>query len=224
MTATTSFSRALSRQLLPGCPRPFTRPHSTTLLRVSCNCTSKSARSFSLNHRANLSAAFGHARKYATAVQKKAPATPKTRTATTKKSTATKTPAKKTAAKKPKKKVVKKVKPKVKKEAPEAALRRKERLARSSLRAAALLTRPKQLPFTAFQVLVVQTSSKGVQLKEFVHTASQAYKTLSPEEREVCLCPPSKPAGLTNLTESQPNGACQQGQERSRVQEMGSEP
>ena len=185
MTATTSFSRALSRQLLPGGPRPFTRPHST-LLRVSCNCTSKNARPFSLRHRANLSAAFEHARKYATAVEKKAPAKPKTRAAAPKKRTTTKAKAKKTAAKKPKKKVVKKVKPKVKKVAPEVALRRKERLANSELRAAALLTRPKQLPSTAYLVLVSQISTKGAQLQQIIQSASEKYKTLSPEEREVC--------------------------------------
>ncbi|RVX67869.1 hypothetical protein B0A52_08474 [Exophiala mesophila] len=183
MTATTSFSRALSRQLLPGGPRPFTRPHST-LLRVSCNCTSKNARPFSLRHRANLSAAFEHARKYATAVEKKAPAKPKTRAAAPKKRTTTKAKAKKTAAKKPKKKVVKKVKPKVKKVAPEVALRRKERLANSELRAAALLTRPKQLPSTAYLVLVSQISTKGAQLQQIIQSASEKYKTLSPEERE----------------------------------------
>lgn len=180
MTATLPFPRALPKYFFTRSSRAFTRPQTTSLLRVSCNCTAINSHSSSYKDRVLLYAASRHLRNYATAAEKKAQAAPKARaTSSNKKTKAPK------AAKKPKKKVIKPVVKKVKKPLSKNAQYLNERIARASLRNAALLTEPKALPATAWQVLIVETSPKGSQ-NNLTNTA-KIFKTLAPEEREVSI-------------------------------------
>jgi hypothetical protein len=95
------------------------------------------------------------------------------------------TSGKKKATKKPKKKAAKKTKPKVKKAPSKSSLLQKERKRQSDLRAAALLAPPKQLPQTAFTLVFVEEAKSGGDVKGKAVAASNRYKSLSPEEREV---------------------------------------
>ena len=113
----------------------------------------------------------------------------------TTRATGTKKPASRPrATRKAKPKAKAKPKPK-KKELTEAQVERKKKadalVKRRTLREAALLTPktspPKQLPSTAFQVLLVERSGKGVGIIENSKAISASYKTLAPEAREVCL-------------------------------------
>ena len=119
--------------------------------------------------------------------------------------------AKKKPARKPKRAVKKKAKTKPKsrkakakpkkKRAPkelteEQQARKAKRLAakasrelaekKKTLKETAQLNPPKQLPYTAFTVLVKETASKGVVGKDIVRASSTQYKSLRPEEMEVC--------------------------------------
>ena len=98
----------------------------------------------------------------------------------------------------PRPRATRKTKPKAKpkpkkKELTEAQVERKKKadalVKRRTLREAALLTPktspPKQLPSTAYQVLLVERSGKGVGVIENSKAIAATYKTLAPEAREV---------------------------------------
>jgi hypothetical protein len=53
-----------------------------------------------------------------------------------------------------------------------------------------LLSEPKQLPQTAFSIVFTEEAKKGGDVKSRATEASQRYKNLSAEEREVCFCVP----------------------------------
>jgi hypothetical protein len=184
-------SRSLAKQLLARSARSLTRPASNNpLLRVDCNCGLDNSQPNCPTRYDNLASLFKQARTYATAAGKPV-GRPKQHTGgTAAKRTTTSTkkaaPAKKPVAKKPKKKVVKKATPKAKKEPSKAALLRKARTEQADLKALALLDEPKQLPSRAFQlILVEETKGKKGDVKTSATTASNKYKNLTSEEREV---------------------------------------
>lgn len=187
--------RTLASRLLARTSRSFTRPSPVNpLLRVACDPSANKAGN---NHRgdwSDLALFYKHARTYATAT-KKPVGRPKAHTGRAAASTKKTTPKKKATKKPKKKKVVKK--PKAKKAPSKTALVKQARKAASDLRAAALLEEPKQLPSTAFSVILVEEAKKT---KAFTGTASAAsarYKNLSSEEREVCHVAPSTLCLLT---------------------------
>lgn len=195
MAATLPYSRSLSQQLWFRSTRPFTRPgHSNALLRVSCPCSGHSYSQISHNGYSDLVSRSKQARAYATTVTRTARKTKEAsgRTTAVRKTTVKKSakkPAAKKAVKKPKKKKATKPKPKkprVRKAPTKTALAQKARLAHAELRATALLDRPKQLPATAY-ALIVSSESKGTHdgVREFAARSSAKYKALSAEEREV---------------------------------------
>lgn len=196
MTVAAPISRSLAAQLLARSARSLTRPVSSSpLLRVDCNCGHGKDQSSHHSKYSNLRALFQQARTYATATKKPA-SRPKQHTGrapakrTTKPATKA-TPKKKPAAKKPKKRVVKKATPRAKKEPSKAALLKKKRKEQADLKAAALLTEPKNLPSTPFQLVLVEESkaSKG-NVTGSAAAASSKYKNLTLEEREVRIAPP----------------------------------
>ena len=123
-----------------------------------------------------------------------------------------KAPAKKTAtrkkgaAKKPARKAKSKKKPKAKPgrktltekqkttKAKKAALQKNK-----ELKVQALLDPPKQLPSTAYLVLSVETSGKGVPAIQHAKDTSAQYKNLTPEEMEVNSNPIYLPSLPTHL-------------------------
>ena len=195
MAAALPYSRGLSKQLLSS-TRLFTRSANINpLSRVTCYCATERHRQPFSNEFSTLSDLFNQARTYATAAKPtRKPTASTTRTVTKKRTkTTTKTPAKKKAAKKPKKKTVKKTvkttKSKAKKPPSKTAVQVKERAARADLRAAALLDVPKQLPATAYLLVSVAESKRGLKdVRTLSSAASARYKNLSAEEREVCIC------------------------------------
>ncbi|KAK5054619.1 hypothetical protein LTR84_001510 [Exophiala bonariae] len=196
MTTAIPYSRSLAQQLWYRSTRPFTRPgHSNSLLRVSCTCSGQNYSQISHNSYSTHLSGSKQGRTYATAAAKttRKPKAASVRTAATKKTTttkrSTKKPTAKNAVRKPKKKAAaKKPKPKkirVKKAPTKTALAQKARLARADLRQAALLDQPKQLPATAFTLLLVNEakSAKGA-VSAAAKTSSAKYKALSAEDRE----------------------------------------
>lgn len=191
MAAALPYSRSLSQQLWAKATGSFTRPgRYNSLLRVSCTCSANNQYHTLRNSDSSLINRFKQARTYATAAAKstRKPKVATRRTAGAKKATPKKPVAKK-AVRKPKKKAVKKTKPKkpiVKKAPSKTALAQKARTARVELRSAALLEKPKQLPSTAYTVLLV-TESKGSKgnVTAAASSISAKYRNLSPEEREV---------------------------------------
>jgi outer membrane biosynthesis protein TonB len=129
----------------------------------------------------------------AAGVPKKAPA--KKAPAKTKRATTTRKP----AAKKPGRKAKSKPKPKpapkrkVLTERQKAAREKKQASEKKKdLRKIALLDAPKQLPSTAYIVLSVESSGKGMSVTQHAKDVSAQYKTLSPEEMEVHAIPAPK--------------------------------
>ncbi|KAJ9498009.1 hypothetical protein H2202_006612 [Exophiala xenobiotica] len=183
-------SRPLVSRLLARSTRTFTRRSAVKPIpRVSFHCSGTKEQSNNGSAWLDLAASSKHARTYATESSKPASRpkahtgrTPAKRTATTK----TTTPTKKKTAKPKKKKVAKKPKPKTRaKKAPtKASIARDARKSRSDLRAKALLDEPKQLPRTAYMLILVEESQKAGGIKTGSPSASQRYRSLSPEERE----------------------------------------
>ena len=201
MTVALHMSRSLAAQLLARSARSLTRPVPTNpLLRVNRNCSPDNDQSSYASKHASIAALLRQARKYATAAGKPASRpkqhtgrTPAKRTtsstkkaAPAKKAPTKKAPAKKKPTRKPKKTVVKKVTPKVKKAPSKTALLKKARQERADLKALALLEEPKQLPSSPFQLILVEETKKGGgDVRVSATTASNKYKNLAPEEREV---------------------------------------
>jgi hypothetical protein len=77
--------------------------------------------------------------------------------------------------------------------AKKAALQKKK-----DLKAQALLDPPKQLPSTAYLVLSVETSGRGVPAVQHARDTSALYKNLSPEEMEVQTNPITPPPHSTS--------------------------
>lgn len=198
MAAALSFSRPLSKQLLARSTRPFTRPLSTrsnSLLRVTCNCERNHYQSTNQGRYVKIAPTPQRAQLYATAAKKPA-SRPKAHTGRTaeksKRPASTKkvAPAKKKPAKKPKKKAaVKKPtvkKPKVKKAPSKTALLTKARKEKAVLVTSALLNEPKKLPITAYTLILAEEAKKeGIEATTAATVASNKYKNLAPEEREV---------------------------------------
>lgn len=181
------YSRTLAKQLLARSTRSFTRPASAPLLRVNCTCRANSEQANGRNGYRRLGLVLGQARSYATEATKPA-SRPKAHTgrASAKRNVSTKKAKSGTkATKKPKKKAIKKTKPKVKKAPSKTSLLKKERQRQSDLRATALLAPPKQLPQTAFTLVLVEEAKKGGGVKDRAVAASSKYRGLSSEEREV---------------------------------------
>ncbi|KIV79326.1 hypothetical protein PV11_06892 [Exophiala sideris] len=184
------YSRTLAAQVVARSTRSFTRPATiNSLSRVTCACANKDGQTNRGSEWIDLGAFYRRARSYATTATKPA-SRPKAHTgrAAAKRTTTTKKAASTSATKKPtrrtKKKTVKKPKPKVKKAPSKTALAQKARKAQSDLRAAALLEEPKQLPSTAFSLILVEESHKAGDVRSRAAAASGRYKNLSPEERE----------------------------------------
>lgn len=192
MAAAPTYSRGLSKQLWAKSVQPFTRPGpSNPFLRVSCACFANNRHQILRNTFSELAARFKQARTYATSAAKPArkPRATARRSTRTKRATPKKPAAKKKGVRKSKKKVVKKPKakkPRVKKAPSKTAIAQKARAARAELRNAALLDKPKQLPATAYTLLVV-AESKGSHgsVTATASSVSTKYRNLSPEEREV---------------------------------------
>ncbi len=203
MTATLPLSRSLSKQLLARSTRSFTRPVPTISnyhSRVSCRCEANNDRSTHQKNHLKIGSILHQARSYATATDKPAsrPKAHTGRAAAKPKRTATTSskgkPAKKAAAKKPKVKKAVVKKPRVKKAPSKNALLKKARATKANLVTTALLDEPKKLPATAFFVIVAEQSKNGGgNVSAFSTAASNIYKSLSPEEREVrwrhSICP-----------------------------------
>ena len=192
MAAASTYSRGLPKQLWAKSARPFTRPGaSNSFLRVSCACFANNHHQTLRNSFSDLAARFKQARNYATTAAKpvRKPKTATRRTTGTKKAGPKKAAAKKGGVRKAKKKVIKKAKakkPKVKKEPSKTALLQKARKARAELRSVALLDKPKQLPATAYTLLVVsEGKGSSVGVAATASSASAKYRSLSAEEREV---------------------------------------
>ena len=195
MTVALPLSRSLAAQLLARSARTLTRPSAKPWIRVECNCSLNDDQSSYHSRDANVSLLFRQARTYATAAKKPASRpkqhtgrTPAKRTTSTTKKAA---PAAKKSPSKPKKKVPKKVvrkkaTPKAKKAPSKTALLAKARKEQADLKAAALLTEPKNLPASSFQLILVEETKKGGgDVKVRATAASNKYKNLSLEEREV---------------------------------------
>lgn len=195
-------SRALSQQVFSRAPNICAARFATSLRRVN---PAYNGESKSTSHRnpVEVRSVFSQCRSYATATATttiKTPAKPRTRTAATKKSTpaTTRKPAAKKAKKpKPKSKTKKraKAKPKPKPKPRRRVLTEKQKAAKTKLealqktrdlKAKALLTAPKSLPYTAWQVLTQEYSrgKKGVTVVTLSKEAATTYKNLTPEERE----------------------------------------
>ncbi|KAL2400055.1 hypothetical protein ABEF93_004886 [Exophiala dermatitidis] len=187
MTASLPYSRTLSKQLIARTARSFTRPSATPLLRVTCDCTPNSARSTRARGFLGHLSAVKSARSYATSTDKPA-SRPKAHTgrAPAKRSPTPKEakPAKKTTTKRKKKSSAAKPKPKGRKRLSKTAVLQKQRQEQKDLRATALLDQPKQLPQTAYTLVVVEEAKKGGDVKSNAASASARYRSLSPEERE----------------------------------------
>ncbi|EXJ85243.1 hypothetical protein A1O3_05918 [Capronia epimyces CBS 606.96] len=188
MTTAFPYSRTLSKQLVARSAWSLTRPSVTSsLLRVTCNCTPNGERSARRHAHLNLGSTFKYAvcRTYATSAEKPA-SRPKAHTGRAPaKGTATKkakTPKKST--KKAKKKAASKPKPKGRKPLSKTAILQRQRQESADLRAKALLQEPKQLPQTAFILVFVEEAKKGGDAKANAVSASARYRSLSPEERE----------------------------------------
>ncbi|KEF56053.1 uncharacterized protein A1O9_07634 [Exophiala aquamarina CBS 119918] len=190
MAAAPTYSRGLSK-LWANSARPFTRPGpSNSYLRVSCACFTNNHHQTLRNGFSELTARFKQARTYATTAAKPAR---KSRAASrsttgTKRAGPKKPAAKKQGVRKSKKKVATKPKakkPRVKKAPTKTAVAQKARAARVELRNAALLDKPKQLPATAYTLLLV-AESKGSHgsIAASANSVSTKYRNLSPEERE----------------------------------------
>ena len=227
MTAALPFSRSLPKHVLARSTRTFTRPsHSSSLLRVTCTCDANRDRPEHRTDSLGLASIYRRARTYATASAKPA-SRPKAHTGRTaaKRRTAAKEAAPAKSTKKPKKKAVKKPIPRVKKPLSKSALLKKERQATRELREAALLNNPKQLPQTAFTLIFTEETKKSGDARTKATSASEKYRSLSPEEREVrevqfivvlndliCFIAIQSPC------------KCQQRGERIGLQEVGGEP
>lgn len=186
--------RTLASRLLARTSRSFTRPSpANPLLRVACNSSSNKSGNTHCGDWSDLALFYKNARNYATATKKPA-GRPKAHTGRAAASTKKTTPKKK-ATKKPKKKAVKK--PKAKKAPSKTALVKQARKTASDLRAAALLEEPKQLPSTAFSVILVEEAKKTKAFAGSASAASARYKNLSPAEREVCYIASSRWCLLT---------------------------
>ncbi|KIW12978.1 hypothetical protein PV08_08165 [Exophiala spinifera] len=173
--------RTLASRLLARTTRSFTRPSPVNpLLRVVCNSSANKSGDGRRGDWSDLTLFYKDARTYATATKKPAgkPKAHVGRAAAGKK----KATPKKKATKKPKKKAVKK--PKAKKAPSKTALAQQARKALSDLRAAALLEEPKQLPSTAFSVILVEEAKKSKAFAGSATAASEKYRNLSSEERE----------------------------------------
>merc|ERR1712000_38292 len=176
-------SRPLASRLLARSTRTFTRPSAVKpIARVSCHCSGNKEQTNNGGTWLDLAAFSKHARTYATASPKPASRpkahtgrTPAKRTATSKTTTSTK----KTTAKPSKKKAAKKPKPKTRaKKAPsKTAIAQKARKAQLDLRAKALLDEPKQLPSTAYMLVLVEESKNGGPIKSRSASASHRYKS-----------------------------------------------
>ncbi|OAP60602.1 hypothetical protein AYL99_05604 [Fonsecaea erecta] len=184
------FSRPLAKQLLAQSARSLTRPVSTTsLLRVTCNCSSNHDFSSPQPKLGKLASHFQRARTYATAAEKPASRpkqhtgrTPAKRTTSTTKKAA---PAKKRPARKAKKTTATKAKPKVKKPPSKSALLKKARKDQADLKAAALLEEPKKLPSTPWRLVFAEETKKGGgQVKAAAMAAAEKFRNLTLEERE----------------------------------------
>merc|ERR1712230_113853 len=176
-------SRPLASRLLARSTRTFTRPSAVKpIARVSCHCSGNKEQTNNGGTWLDLAAFSKHARTYATASPKPA-SRPKAHTGRT---PAKRTATKKKTAKPSKKKAAKKSKPKTRaKKAPsKTSIAQKARKAQLDLRAKALLDEPKQLPSTAYMLVLVEESKNGGPIKSRSASASQRYKSLSPEERE----------------------------------------
>lgn len=192
MTIAAPISRSLAAQLLARSARLLTRPvSSNTLLRVNCNCGHDNDQSSYRSKYTNLGQLFKQTRTYATATGKPASRpkqhTGRTPAKRTPKATKKTTPTKKATTKKaPKKKVVKKATPRAKKEPSKHALLKKARKEQADLKSAAILEEPKQLPATPYQLILVEETkgTKGA-VTAGATAASNKYKNLSPEDREV---------------------------------------
>lgn len=131
-------------------------------------------------------------RKPAAATSDAAAGTPKK--ASARKSASTKKPAakKRGAAEKPKRKTTSKAKAKGRPKRKVLTEKQKTtkqkdavRQKTKNLKQQALLDPPKRLPATAYTVLSVETSHKGMKIKEHSKAVSEQYKSLSAEEMEV---------------------------------------
>lgn len=202
-------TRALSQQVFFRAVNFCTARLTTGLRRVNPAYNSDDKSTASHRQSANSKSAINRCRSYATATDTatvKTPGKPKAhtgRTTTTKRKIASTTAKKKPAANKakpatkpkPKPKTRAKAKPKLKAKPPKRILTEKQKTAKAktaasqkhqTLRTKALLTAPKALPSTAWQVLLTEATraKTSASISSSTKEAATKYRSLAPEERE----------------------------------------
>jgi hypothetical protein len=200
-------TRALSQQVFSRASNFCTARLATGLRRVNPAYNNDNKSTAYHRQSADSRSAITQCRSYATATVTATVKTPGKHKALTGRTTSTKrkiasttkkpaaTKAKPATKPKPKPKTRAKAKPKLKAKPRKRILTEKQKIAKAktaafqkhrTLRTTALLTAPKALPYTAWQVLVTDATrgKTGVSVSSSTKEAATKYKSLTPEERE----------------------------------------